>query len=301
MGGEMDACDRRMTTCRVMACGLAVLLARADIPQVRAGTIPGHAATLAISLEGRALIAAGNTLSFSVQDIEAESGKDAPIAIIIPSPAELRDVGAEEGTFILIRSIPDGVSVSGGMATGRNWVVPLRDARTLRLLTKPGMNARFQIGFHLIGPGNRILAEATVSVAVGPREAVAAIGAPPPRAVVRTAVPPQPDAPRKSVRPQTQAPPLPLEEEEVLLAKGKDVLQQGGIAAARLMFEELARRGSAEGALALARSYDPTYVARSPASAPTPNMTEALKWYERAAELGSPDAERRLAEIVPGG
>ena len=240
-------------------------------------------------------------MSFSVQDIEAEPGKDAPIAIIIPSPAELRDAGAEEGTFILIRNIPEGVSVSEGMATGRIWVVPLREARTLRLVTKPGMNARFQIGFHLIGPGNRILAEATVGVVVGPRQAVAAIATPPPRAEVPKAAPPQPDAPRKSVRPQTQAPPLPLEEEEILLAKGKDVLRQGGIAAARLIFEELARRGSAAGALALARSYDPTYVAQSPASALAPNMALALKWYERAAELGNPDAKRRLAEIAPGG
>ena len=297
----MDAYDRRMTTSRAMAWGLAVLLAKADIPQVHAGTIPGHAAALAISLEGDALIAAVNTLSFSVQDIQAEPGKDAPIDIIIPSPAELRDAGAEEGTFMLIRNIPKGVSVSAGMATGRNWVVPLREVRTLRLVTEPGMNARFQIGFHLIGPGNRILAEATVGVVVGPRQAVAAIVTLPPRAEVATAVPRQPDAPKKSVRRQTQAPPLPPEEEEVLLAKGKDVLKQGGIAAARFMFEELARRGSAAGALALARCYDPAYVAQSAASALAPNMALALKWYERAAELGSPDAERRLAEIVPGG
>jgi hypothetical protein len=243
---------------------------------------------------------AANVLSFSVQDIEAEPGKDVPIAVKLPSAVELRDAGAEEGTFILIRNVPEGVSVSAGMATGRIWVVPLREVGALRLSFKPGMNARFQIGFHLIGPGNRILAETTVSVAVEPRETIAAISATPPKAEAPPADPPQLDAPRKPARPQTQAA-LPPEEEATLLARGKDVLQQGGIVAARLIFEELAKRGSAAGALALARSHDPAFIAPSAASASAPNMELALKWYERAAELGNPDAKRRLAEIVFGG
>jgi hypothetical protein len=272
----MDACDRRMTTSRAVACGLAVLLAKADIPQVHAGTIPGHTATLAISLEGGALIAVANALSFSVQDIEAESGNDAPIAIAIPSPAELRDAGAEEGTFILIRNIPEGVSVSAGMATGRIWIVPLREARTLRLVTKLGMNARFQIGFHLIGPGNRVLAKTTATVNLRPRGAAAAID---PAA-------PKPQALKPPVLPQPQTESLTPRAEAVMLARGKDLLQQGGIAAARIIFEDLATHGSAAGALALARSYDPAYVATSGVSAPATNLTEARKWYERAAELG---------------
>ncbi len=86
-----------------------------------------------------------------------------------------------------------------------------------------------------------------------------------------------------------------------MLARGKDLLQQGGIAAARIIFEDLATSGSAAGALALARSYDPAFVAASAASAPAPNLAEARKWYERAAELGKPDAKRRLTEIASGG
>jgi len=317
MDGGFDACDRGMTTRGAMAFGLAVLLAGADAPRVAAGAIPGHAAMLAISLEGDTRVAAASGLSFSVQDIEAEPGKDTPISIVIPSQAELRDAGAEEGTFILIRNIPEGVSVSAGMATGRIWVVPLREARALRLITKPGMNTRFQVGFHLIGPNNRILSEATVNVAVRPRDTVATVAAaPPPKAeapnlfVLKPEIPkpevlkpaaPKPDTSKKPVRQQPQAAPLPPDEEEVLLARGKEVMQQGGIAAARLMFEELARRGSAAGALALARSYDPVHVPKSASAKLAPNMSLALKWYERAAELGNPDAKRRLAEIVPGG
>jgi hypothetical protein len=286
------------------------------MPQAFAGAIPGDAIKLALSLEGGARLAAANGLSFAVENIEAEPGKDAPIALILPSPAELRDAGAEEGTFILIRNIPEGLSFSAGMATGRIWVIPLREAHALRLISKPGMNQRFQLGFHLIGPKNRILAETTVSVGVHPREAVAAIGVPSakseapkpdasnvaaPNISPPDAAAPKAGASKKLALPRTQAPPLPPKEEAVLLARGKDVLKQGGIAAARLIFEELATRGSAAGALALARSYDPAHVAASPTAALAPNMALALKWYEFAAELGNQDAKRRLAEITPGG
>jgi hypothetical protein len=300
MSGETDACNRRVKICAAMACGVAILLAETGAPQAFAGTILGHAAALATSLEGDMVIPVASSLSFSVRDIEAEPGKEAPIAIIVPSPEELRDAGAE-GAFVLIRNIPEGVSFSEGMATGRIWVVPLREATKLRLISRPGMNARFRVGFHLIGPGNRVLAEDTVSVAVGPRETVAAITAPPPRAEVPTAALPQVDLPKKPVQSQTQAAALPTQEEAILLERGREVLKQGSIAAARLIFEELARRGSAVGALALARSYDPAHLPSAAASVLAPNMAVALKWYKRAAQLGNPDAKRRLAEIVPGG
>lgn len=309
MGGGMNEIDGRMTRCGTMACALAILVANANISHAFAGKVPGHPATLALSVEGDTLIAAAPGLTFSVEDIEAEPGKDAPIAIVLPTLAELRDAGAQEGTFILIRNIPEGVSVSAGMATGRIWVVPLREAGTLRLVTKSGLQTQFQLGFHLIGPNNRILAESTVSVAVRPRERVTAtstqspkLEAPKPEAsnANPTVLPaPKPDSAAKPVRPTVKVASLPPEEEAVLLARGKEVLQQGGIAAARLLFEELATRGSAVGALALARSFDPVYVPHSPSAALAPNIDVAMKWYQRAAELGNPDAQRRLAEIAP--
>jgi hypothetical protein len=253
--------------------------------------IPGHAAGLAALHEGPTLIAAESTVTFSVKNIEAEPGNDAPIAINLPSGAELRGAGVGEGTFLLIRNIPEGVRVSAGMATGRIWVVPLREASTLRLVSKPGVNAQFLLEFHLIGPHNRVLAKTTATVNLRQDQPVAAFAP----------ASPTPDAPKPPVRPRPQAEPLTPRAEAILLARGKDLLQQGGIAAARLIFEDLAVDGSAAGALALAQSYDPAYVVPSAASAAAPSLAKARKWYERAAELGNPDAKRRLTEIASGG
>jgi hypothetical protein len=254
--------------------------------------IPGRAAMLAVSQESRMLIAAESLVTFSVKDVEAEPGIDTPIAITLPSDAELRGAGAEEGTFLLIRNIPEGVSVSAGMATSRICIVPLREASALRLISKPGANARFQLEFHLIGPDSRLLAETIISVNLRPLEVVGALDPASPEPVAAPPPPIQPPPPAAQLTPQAEA---------VLLARGKDLLQQGDIAAARLIFEDMAKYGSAAGALALARSYDPAYVPKSAVSAPAPDLAEARKWYERAAELGDADAKRRLTEIALGG
>lgn len=87
----------------------------------------------------------------------------------------------------------------------------------------------------------------------------------------------------------------------MLLRRGEELLQEGGIAAARLIFEELANRGSGRGALALARSYDPAFIPSSQASALKPDVNEAMKWYKRAATYGNAEAKRRLATLAAGG
>lgn len=285
------------------ACCLAVLLGLGGGQAAGALALPLRAAGLAAMHQDGALIAAADSaLTLSVKDIDAEPGIDAPITIKLPSIAELRAAGAEEGTYLLIRGLPDGVNVSAGMAAGRVWVVPLREAAALRLISKPGMSAQVQLKFHLIGWNNRLLAETATALNLRPIQAVAALAPLQPEAAR-----PQPQAqpepqplPQALPQPQPRPQPLTLREEAVLLARGKDVMQQGGIAAARLIFQALATRGSADGALALAQSYDPAFVARS-ASAPEPNLAEARKWYERAAELGNTDAKRRLTEIASGG
>ncbi|HEY7643572.1 MAG TPA: hypothetical protein VH858_00905, partial [Hyphomicrobiales bacterium] len=186
--------------------------------------------------------------------------------------------------------------LSAGMATGRVWVVPLREVLNLRLLTQPGVPTRFQLEFHLMGLNKSVLAAATITVDLAPSRTVAAIGPAAPEPEARE----QPNPPAHLVEPpRPQAEPLSPEAEAVLMTRGNQILQQGGIAAARLIFEEVAEHGSPAGALALARTYDPAYAVPA-GTAPAPNLAEARKWYERAAELGNPDAMQRLAEIASG-
>jgi hypothetical protein len=55
----------------------------------------------------------------------------------------------------------------------------------------------------------------------------------------------------------------PMDPDEVasLMQRGRDLLRNGDISLAQLAFQRLAKAGIAEGALALANSYDPRYLA----------------------------------------
>ena len=86
----------------------------------------------------------------------------------------------------------------------------------------------------------------------------------------------------------------------VLLKRGKELLANGDVSAARITLKRAADANDAEAALALASTYDP-FVLRElkvygfPADAET-----ARAWYEKAKDLGSAVAPRRLEILARG-
>ena len=86
----------------------------------------------------------------------------------------------------------------------------------------------------------------------------------------------------------------------VLLKRGKELLANGDVSAARITLKRAADANVAEAALALASTYDP-FVLRElkvygfPADAET-----ARAWYEKAKDLGSAVAPRRLEILARG-
>jgi uncharacterized caspase-like protein len=85
---------------------------------------------------------------------------------------------------------------------------------------------------------------------------------------------------------------------ERLLAIGQKWLEQGNISAARAFLQRAADAGSADAALAMGATYDPAEQARLALFGVVPDRNEARKWYERARELGSAEAEMRLARLA---
>lgn len=81
--------------------------------------------------------------------------------------------------------------------------------------------------------------------------------------------------------------------EEVLLERAFVAITSGDVAGARVMFGVLAEHGSRDGALGLAETYDPHYFAAR-ISGIEPNERLAREWYQKAAELGSQRAAKRL-------
>ena len=89
----------------------------------------------------------------------------------------------------------------------------------------------------------------------------------------------------------------PMNQDAVLMERGRDLLKSGDVASARLVFNSLANAGIADAALALATTYDPRYLAQHNLIGVAGDQTKAHNWYQRASELGSTEAGRILARI----
>jgi TPR repeat protein len=103
----------------------------------------------------------------------------------------------------------------------------------------------------------------------------------------------------QTVAPVEAAPPpaarrIEPDELAALLKRAKGLLAIGDITSARLLLERAADAQEAEAALMLAGTYDPQVLGTQDMRSITPDPAAARLWYQKAAQLGSVDARRRL-------
>jgi len=110
---------------------------------------------------------------------------------------------------------------------------------------------------------------------------------------------PIPTAPAQAAPPGVAKPAVVLDQNEIdtLIRRGKNLLNDGDFAAARVLFERAANAGSAEAALALGSTYDPNVIKRLGAIMVKPDVENARKWYQLAADRGSAAASLQLANL----
>ena len=80
-------------------------------------------------------------------------------------------------------------------------------------------------------------------------------------------------------------------------SRGDAKLALQDIVAARGFYEYAANAGSARAAMALAETYDPTFLSAMGAMGTKPNPAMAANWYRKAAALGDRGAEARLRTL----
>ena len=83
----------------------------------------------------------------------------------------------------------------------------------------------------------------------------------------------------------------------MLMQRGRDFLATGDISAARVAFRRLADAGMPDAALALADTYDPTYLAAHNFVGVLGDPAMARTLYRRARDLGSKKAGQILARM----
>lgn len=121
------------------------------------------------------------------------------------------------------------------------------------------------------------------STSVAPVVAIPAVAAP----VVAVAAPIAPQQARR----------MDPDELAGLIKRAKGLLATGDIPPARLLLERAAEAQEPSAALMLAQTYDPKVLGTQDIRNITADPTVARTWYQRAAQLGSIEAQRRLGQL----
>jgi hypothetical protein len=233
--------------------------------------------------------------------ISAEAASQAAFPIRV-APVE----AVPRNSFVRVRGLPPTAALTEGysIAPG-SWAVSLAALPELKIMLPAGTTGRSEILVTLVAIDGSVLAETKAMLAISPaaqkseRNLVARDAGPPAAAsILRAGV--GEGTERSGQPPQPAAEPMTSQDRERalrLVKKGDEQLAEGNVAAARLFYERAADAGLAQGAMALAGTFDPEELARLGVRGIPPDPKEARRWYERAQQLGASDAQEHLRRI----
>jgi hypothetical protein len=198
-------------------------------------------------------------------------------------------------SFVRLRGLPEVVSLTDGYSVGPgSWSVPLHALPALKANIPAGVAGYTEFFVSLVAIDGTVLAEG---------RAVLVVASQMPEPQDRSSFVPLPARAIPPNRSKQETPrPAELSAEareraEQLVIQGDRYLAEGKVAGARLFFRQAADAGFVPAVIRLAATYDPTELSRLHVQGIVPDPTEARKWYERARELGAPEAEERLARL----
>ena len=82
-----------------------------------------------------------------------------------------------------------------------------------------------------------------------------------------------------------------------LLGKGDMLMKTGDLIIARQFYSRAFQMGAAEGAMGVAKTYDPTVFAEMKVQGITPDAVKAAEWYEKAKQAGVTEADAALTTL----
>jgi hypothetical protein len=179
-----------------------------------------------------------------------------------PLSLAIRVEHAMENESLLLDGFAEGTTLSAGTATSpSSWQLPYDKLGGLYLYAPKDFVGVMNTAVDLLGRDKRVLDSRTMQL----------------KWIAR----PMPAPTTASVEP------IDAGEAAILMQKGRDFLGSGDISAARVAFRRLADAGNADAALALARTYDPDYLAANNFLGVRGDRETAHALYQRAKELAS--------------
>jgi hypothetical protein len=262
----------------------AVLIAALNSP----GAASEHAGSDELTRSPPLSIRVAQSRSVELPPIRVWGVSGTPIPLSLKSPIS----GVR---FVKIGDFPEQLQLSRGFRLRGSWITSVQDLENLEIITAPGLVKTIKLDvLYFRSNQTPAVAERALTVNLEP-------SAPVVRNAPRQEIQPVPAAvPNQPPAAQSQAPSakkLSAEQEIDSLERGAALMRNGDIAAARLLYEDLAVHGSAKGARALAETYDPVYLKGVFIAGLRPNLEKAKIWYERAAELGDAVSVTRLSAL----
>ena len=209
--------------------------------------------------------------------VTAEAATQAPFPVRIGPPASIpRD------SFVKVRGLPPMAALSEGhsIAPG-SWAIALNALPNLKILLPAGVTGSADIVVSLVGLDGSVQAEARSTLVVR------VAGASAPRA--------------NPYRRELNLTPQDRQRAQDFVKKGHELMAAGNVEAARLFYERAADAGLAQGAHALAATFDPDELTRRQViGGVRPDPAAAKRWYERARELGADEADEPLRRLLAG-
>jgi hypothetical protein len=257
--------------------------------------------------------ASAEVLGSAIMALVVGGGKQDQLAAATPEPRlllrddrgdtnEILPVGIEidgnrAGVGIVLSGLAPDSRLSAGSPIGiGRWRLDADQLEGLQIRAPRDYVGPMNLMVDLRLPGDRLAdsKELRLEWAARPQIQPAAVVAP-------AAAPPatSPQAPPAEPQTQTQTAALHLDPAEIaiLLKRGQDTLNNGDLVAARLLLQRAAAAGSADGALALAQTFDPAVIGRLGAIGVAADAAKAREWYQKAARLGSGLAAQQVANF----
>jgi hypothetical protein len=261
-----------------------------------------------------------------VRDSSGSINEPLRLGVIVEDPTP--------GIFVSVKRVPaDARLTVGNRISPSEWRVPAQDIADAAIIPPADFVGGLILSAELHGADGAALVGTFVGLTwtvqpTGPSAAAASNAAsplgyaaalppqpvtPPPSAAAMAAIAPASPAPA-SPAPALPAPALPApppsqsrteaiqeytpNEIAGLVRRAQELLASGDLPAARIYLTRAVAARDARAALLLAKTFDPMVSRQMGAADQGPDLAQALNWYQRAREWGSPEAQRQLDALA---
>lgn len=200
-----------------------------------------------------------------------------------------------------ISGLPEGAYLTNGKRDAdKVWALSMADLKDVKLMIPQSQQPQYDLAVAAFEKNSGELAAPVKTMTIALSDVIVQpVSAPPP---LQTSQPVLPSAPKPGL---PGAIPQPVNVNVAYTASqqmaaqhaltGDGLLKSGDLEGARKAYQQAWTGGSPDGALGMAKTYDPVILATLTVNDAEPNAVQALEWYQRAATAGKSEA---LSAIV---